>query len=755
MVLLIGFLAVWPFLSIASLPQETDAELHIFRVHELAYLVRNGEWYPRWAPNFYHGYGYPIFNYYAPLTYYLALPITLMPPFDAVDGVKAVFVLGMLLGGLGLYGFVRDNWGREAGYVAAAVFLYAPYVQYIDPHARGVLPESFSFGAFALALWLLDCLGRRPTRWRWLTAVLSITTVILSHNLMALLFFGLLVAWVVWSASSGKWHETESRWWPPLVALFLGLSMATFFWLPIWLERDAVNLNTLIGQGDNYDFHTHFLAWTDLLAFSQRLDWGATAPAFRFNLGVVQWLLVAVSTVLLLLRRLEHKAQATFFVLATAVLLWLMLPSSAMVWELIPVLPYFQFPWRLLGPAAAMIAIVAGVGTDGLIRIVSNTRQTLIKTSVLTAIFVLLSILLGLPMSQPTPWPDFEEVNTLRMSVIEQRGRWLGTTSTADYVPRKVKVTPKRQGQVVQGFFDGVPLDRVNWAVVPDETMIEQEELRPLHVRYTINTPKSFHLRLFQFYFPGWVATIDGQPVAIEIGKPEGLIVIKIPKGEHVVDVQFGTTPARTLADRISLAALIVTILMALVIPSASPKQSLSVLPTPTDRAVVVGVLGVTAVTLFLLSPLGWLHDHSVGLEVEPANTPVLADFGDQIMLLGYDASPASWQPGNRSALTLYWKAKSPLDINYQVFIHVQAADGRLVAQSDRLNPGEFPTRRWPVDKYVRDTHEIHLTADLPPGHYTVSAGLWVQDEGWRLPLFNETEQQIGDHFELFEFVVE
>ena len=34
-----------------------------------------------------------------------------------------------------------------AGYVAAAVFIYAPYVQYIDPHARGVLPESFSFVA--------------------------------------------------------------------------------------------------------------------------------------------------------------------------------------------------------------------------------------------------------------------------------------------------------------------------------------------------------------------------------------------------------------------------------------------------------------------------------------------------------------------------------------------------------------------------------------------------------------------------------
>ena len=135
-VLAICLLAIWPFLSRTSLPQGTDAELHIFRLHELSYLVRNGEFFPRWAPNFYHGYGYPIFNYYAPLTYYLGLVVELLPRLDAVSGVKAVFVLGLLLGGVGMYGFVRDNWGRRAGYVATAVYIYAPYVQYIDPRAQ-------------------------------------------------------------------------------------------------------------------------------------------------------------------------------------------------------------------------------------------------------------------------------------------------------------------------------------------------------------------------------------------------------------------------------------------------------------------------------------------------------------------------------------------------------------------------------------------------------------------------------------------
>ncbi|MCZ7667050.1 MAG: 6-pyruvoyl-tetrahydropterin synthase-related protein [Chloroflexi bacterium] len=142
----------------------------------------------RWAPNFYHGYGYPIFNYYAPFSYYVGLPVEMLPWFDAVTAVKFVFMLGLCLGAVGVYGFVRDHWGRPAGYVATAVFLYAPYVVYIDPHARGVLAESWAVGLFPFALWLVDKLLRRPTAWRWGTAVVAASGLLLSHNLLGPLF---------------------------------------------------------------------------------------------------------------------------------------------------------------------------------------------------------------------------------------------------------------------------------------------------------------------------------------------------------------------------------------------------------------------------------------------------------------------------------------------------------------------------------------------------------------------------------------
>ncbi|RMH01573.1 MAG: hypothetical protein D6706_01630 [Chloroflexi bacterium] len=743
-VLAIAFLAIWPFISRASLPEGTDAELHIFRLYELSRLVRAGELYPRWAPDFYHGYGYPIFNYYAPLTYYLGLLVELLPRLDAVAGIKAVFVMALVGGGVGIYGFVRDNWGRPAGYVATAVFLYTPYIQYIDPHVRGVAPETLSFGLFPLALWSLDRFRREQTGVRWLTAVFTTAAVILSHNLMGLLFFGLLASWIIWQYLSE--NRSNGRLW---LVLLLALGLSAFFWLPVIAERNAVNLNTLLGRGDNYDFHTHFLSLSELLAFSRRIDWGATQSPFRFNLGVGQWVMATVSVVLLIWQRAHWRQKVWFFVVVAGGLIFMMLPVSAFVWETVPFLPFFQFPWRLLGATAVMLAIISGAGTALLLSLLAEKWQ-----GWATAVLVLVPLLLGLPLSQPAPWPDFGPVNILRISEIERTGRWLGTTSTADYVPATVDIIPRRNEAVVAGFYEGRPLDRVNRVTLPPETEVIGEELRPLHYRYTISAPKKFPLRLFLFDFPGWHVFLDGQPAQTELGRPEGFIVVKVPAGTHTVDVIFLDTPARMVAEAISFVSLLVTFGLARLWWKRPSWAQTATTFTSLDWYVLLSVIGLIALYLFWLEPSGSLHDNSTGQVVEPAAHSLYADFGQQIALLGFDISSLQATPGEKLSLTLYWKALKPLDINFQVFVHVLAQDGRLVAQSDKLNPGEFPTRRWPLDKYVPDQHIIELPAELPPGTYTVATGLWVQSEGWRLPLVNENGDQIGDNVSLFTLTV-
>jgi hypothetical protein len=602
---------------------------------------------------------------------------------------------------------------------------------------------------------------------------------------MALLFYALLLAWA-------GWHQV-GMWWPSnrsdrrqttarrpflddgqgsavggqavWLALLLGLGCAAFFWLPVILERNAVTLNTLIGQGDNYDFRTHFLSVGELLAFSLRPDWSAAQSTFHHNLGVAQWLLGGLGLLALFSGKARHRFHLAFFALAFLVLLMMMLPLSQPVWEAIPFLPFFQFPWRLLGAVAAMLAVLAGAGADMLLSVVVAPRLGKTSASWAMAALVAFPILLGLSVSQPAPWPDFGEVNTLRMSLIENSGRWLGTTSTADYVPATVEMLPQRKSEVVGNFALGLPPDRVNREVLPDGASVETEVIRPLLTRYHVSTPKQFRLRLYQFDFPGWQVRVDGQPATTELARPEGFIVVLIPAGEHVVELKFGTTPARTLAWVVSAASLLVTLALVRSNHFSGPGGRLSAAGDlePSAQAedmwrcdwpVLAVVLALTLAHV-VLEPLGLFHDDSSAYTAEPAGVDTYANLGDQIALIGYDRPATTLKPGDELPLTFYWQALQPLTIDYQVFAHVLGPDGRLVAQSDRLNPGDFPTHRWPTAEYVIDPHRLQLPADLPPGSYTVSVGLWVQSEGWRLPLFDANGRQVGDNVALFTLRVE
>ena len=745
-VLAVALLALWPLLSRHDLPQNTDAELHIFRLAELSRVIRTGVFYPRWAPNFYLGYGYPIFNYYAPLSYYLGLPVELLPGLDAVDGVKFVLLLSLLAGAVGTFGFVRPHWGGPAGLVAAAAYTYAPYIQFVDPHARGDLAEVLALGLAPLIFWAGDHFLRHGGWRSWGATALLTAAVVTSHNLLSLVFFALLLAWACWQFSLDV-DRARVGW--LLAALALGVGLAAFFWLPVALEREAINLSTLLGAGeqDNFDFRNHYLGWRELLAPSARLDWGATEPEFLFNLGLMQWLLALVAIIGLLAGRAKEWRRLTFVALAAGGLVFMMLPISEPVWDLLPLIEFLQFPWRLLGPVAFLLAILAAAATQILGQWLPRLPWS--------GLHLGLILILAWPLSQPPPWPaEFGATDMRAVAARERSGYWLGTTSTSDFVPVTVDQIPRAQETVYAGLQANGPVDRVNRATLPQGTTVLDEQLTALHYRYQIAGEKAFPLRLFIFAFPGWEARVDGVPVETELGRPEGFLVVPVPAGDHTVDVAFRDTPARQAAWVLTALALLALIggtvwLRRRDVAVAQPDVELA--PTPAWLGwLALGLFGLAVV----LTPMGWLHLASSGAVVEAAEHELYADLDGQIALLAYDLSSASVAPGETVAVTLYWRALRPLAENYQVYLHLfwePAGGGEPIfwGQSDKINPGEFPTRRWPLDRYVRDYHEIMIRPDTGPGRLILRAGIWSQADGWRLPRLDATGRVIDDGIEL------
>lgn len=747
--LLFSLLAAWAFILRPSLPRETDVELHVFRTAELGYALRAGVLYPRWAADFYYGYGYPIFNYYAPLTYYLANLLSLVLPGGAVFGVKAVFILGFICAGSGTYLLVRQLHNARAGLVATASYLFAPYIYLIDPHIRGDLAEFFALGIAPLTFYASIAFVRTHSHRNLIISTLLITSLIVTHNLLALVYFTMLTIYVMWITLIvppivGRPLRLPTDF-LSLMPLILGLALAAFFWLPVALERNAVQLGNLIGPG-HFDYRNHFLTLSELFAPSTSLDLGAVNPAFRFNLGLAQWLLAGFGMIMSLIAIICHCKNAPtsprdsgtnaaptskeelaihtlFWFLSFVLLTALMLPISQTIWDCIPLMAFLQFPWRLLGPAALCIAILGGCSAH----LLDFIPSVVVRPYVLAALTAL-PLGLTLPIFIPPNWNNFGPSDQLAMLEFELGGFALGTTSTGDFLPVDVDLVPSPNHDLIASYHNGGPIDKINRHTLPDGATVRIIQHGPTASTLEIYTPEDFILRLYTFMFAGWRASIDGNQIEIEVAKPEGFITVPLPQGQHTVRVWLGTTPARTAAWLFSLGG---SIALALLARRLSCMGHNTQAPNIDSKPLYMS-LGVFVVVAALGAWAGLFQPRSTGTVALPADHRLHRHLQGGIDLIGFDLPVAEFEPGETVPVTLYWKAREPVPANYQVFVHLTSTPQHTWGQSDKLNPGDYPTTRWPLDLYVRDSHKFTIPLGTPPGDYSLRVGLWDHNTGIR-----------------------
>ena len=118
---------------------------------------------------------------------------------------------------------------------------------------------------------------------------------------------------------------------------------------------------------------------------------------------------------------------------------------------------------------------------------------------------------------------------------------------------------------------------------------------------------------------------------------------------------------------------------------------------------------------------------------------------GEGILLLGHSLSEAHVRPGDRVALTLFWRALRPIGADYTVFTHLLGPKG-VIAQADgQPCGGAYPTSHWTEDQVVEDRYEWLIPEDIPPGEYPIEVGMYLLDTGKRLPVFNLQGERLLD----------
>lgn len=114
-------------------------------------------------------------------------------------------------------------------------------------------------------------------------------------------------------------------------------------------------------------------------------------------------------------------------------------------------------------------------------------------------------------------------------------------------------------------------------------------------------------------------------------------------------------------------------------------------------------------------------------VSLEPAGgdapNPVQYNLSNQIDLIGYDMDRRAAAPGETIRLTLYWRARAAMPIDYTVFTHVLQPPETKWAQEDKLLAP--PTSTWIAGQVVSDTYALTIDPHTPAGVYEVEVGVY------------------------------
>jgi len=579
LVALLSFAAWQPFVRPDfDLWRADDGEYHLLRVYVFEHAFRAGEWLPRWVPDLFVGYGYPIFNFYAPGTYYAALVLRALG-LDVYTTVQALGALATCAGAAGAFCLARTlvagrgpGLALASGAIAGLAYAYAPYPFITNLIVRADLAETLGLALLpwvALAAWRTGALRSRGAT-AWLAAGLA--ALILTHNLTALIALPAAAATGVAAALGRREPARASSLMHIGAGIALALGVSAFFWLPALVEQRDVQIDVALGGG-----HKSPTSWlVDPLGASQqtRDPRNPQTPAGPLDLhlnypydlnfppkpSLAQGALAVVALGCLVAATVRRTpgVHVAWLWFGGAALIWFLTTTwSVWAWENVPLMRFLQFSWRLYGPLALALGVACAV------------CAALVPRAV--PLFALLAGLLAFNTTTARPlWIDpavERRVGGPELVATENTLFGAGTTTGGEFVPRSVDLQGFGERRYGNGLLERL-YPEFGWLAGRVQTLEGQLRVDALSssptwtdARVSAETPSVLGFRTVAF--PGWRAYVDGREVPLTtaprdpvLGIAPGFIALEVPAGEHRVQIAFGPTQLRTISGAISVAAL-------------------------------------------------------------------------------------------------------------------------------------------------------------------------------------------------------
>ncbi len=553
--IIVIFSTIIPIFAIVALFSDQYFSMHdrqhIVRLFLLDKGLGQGLLYPRYVDGLGFGFGYPLFNFYPPLIYYIA-EIFRLVGFGYVVSIKLMLILGFYISFTGMY--LLLNKLLKKPYIAllgATLFLFAPY-HAVLVFVRGAFAEFFAYNLIPWIFWAFLKLSENNKRYYF---SIFIALLILAHPLVAfpfLLIFG--VFFLVYLLCANNKLDLIIK---TVFAFLVGLGLSAFFWLPSLFERKYTLVDKILtNQLANYNLHFVYLRQF----FNSSWGFGGSIyglwDGMSFEIGKIHLALSLISVVGLFVCLLKGEKSCglilkkalpylTIFVVAVFMSSF----YSKIVWDNVHYLWYLQFPWRFL-VFATFASSLSGVLI--LVFIENNKIR-----GVLAGLIIVLSIMFYAPLFKPEKFIDGADESYITKEQIN----WEVSKTSYEFMYNEVS-TVVNDDNTTSLKLQKNEIPTISY-IKNENLKVKQLEDKYIQKKYKVKAKKKTKFVINTSYFPGWNVYVNGNKQFLSKTGKIKLLSVELKPGLSEVEFRFENTTPRTVANLLSIFVLVLLILVA------------------------------------------------------------------------------------------------------------------------------------------------------------------------------------------------
>lgn len=549
---------------------------HEARIFEMFKGLKDGAFPVIWSENLSYGYGMPLFEFYAPLPYFIGA-IFYSVGFSLSQSVEAIILMANFLTLIGSYLLAKELFKNKwAAVLVAATIMLAPY-RAVDLFVRSAISEVWAIAFLAYVL-LGIVLIVKNKKAGIPTLVISFACLVLSHNLTALMSSPFIVIFAIFYLLNNIGFNARAlnMFFKLFFTGILSLGLSSFYFMPALIEKNFTKINEFT-LSSYYDFHQHFLYIRQFLNPWGSWEYGGSGwgpnDEMSYFLGYGQLFILVLGIFqacwfIIKFKQTKNKQSLIFqisLLFLIGLSLFLTLLKAQKIWELFSFTAYFQFPWRLLSVSLIFIGLLAG-----------NLYSFFNKRY--KGIFFLVIFLLLIVINPRYFRSEKYEDHSAYYNNYAMRIRNETSNNLYDYVPINVNFFNKI------GFYLYKNPDYTS-LTVPPISIFNNGLISKYKANIIIDksTKKVFSISLSEdesivlniAYYPGWTVK-DGNKEINVTPNENGLISFNLSSGDHKIFLELKDTPIRFWSKVISSISLLI---LFIIIFFHSKNSPLSIIP--------------------------------------------------------------------------------------------------------------------------------------------------------------------------------